>query len=153
MKLAINKLWWAQIRAVVRLEMRKTFFARRGVWIYIVALLPVLIFVGYDIATASRQNDNAETARKQEKVLSYQQLLAVNSGMTKQEILRLLGKPPVEVNWTEHVDSEQGKKPDIVHEHYEYSDGQNRLMVNLTDDKVEWSRVQEGYNLGEDAIL
>ena len=28
----MTKLWWAQIKAVIRLEMKKTFFARRGLW-------------------------------------------------------------------------------------------------------------------------
>ena len=39
------KLWWAQIKSIVRLEMKKTFFARRGLWIYILALLPLLLFI------------------------------------------------------------------------------------------------------------
>jgi len=28
-------LVWAQIRAIIRIEMKKTFFAKRGLWIYI----------------------------------------------------------------------------------------------------------------------
>jgi len=40
-------LWLLQIGAVVRLEMRKTFFARRGLWIYLLAILPLLIFAGH----------------------------------------------------------------------------------------------------------
>lgn len=42
-------LWLMQIAAVLRLEMRKTFFARRGLWIYMLALLPLLIFAGHSI--------------------------------------------------------------------------------------------------------
>ncbi|HEX4165369.1 MAG TPA: hypothetical protein VHZ55_07835 [Bryobacteraceae bacterium] len=41
----MNPLWWTQIRAVVRLELRKTFFARRGLWIYLLALAPVALFL------------------------------------------------------------------------------------------------------------
>ncbi len=42
----MNPLWWTQILAVIRLELRKTFFARRGLWIYLLALAPVaLVFV------------------------------------------------------------------------------------------------------------
>jgi len=37
-------LWWAQIRAVLRLEMKKGFFARRALWIYLLAFAPVLLF-------------------------------------------------------------------------------------------------------------
>ena len=46
----MTSVWWAQIKAVVRLEMRKTFFARRGLWIYVLAALPVLLFVAYALA-------------------------------------------------------------------------------------------------------
>jgi ABC-type transport system involved in multi-copper enzyme maturation permease subunit len=42
-------LWLMQIGAVLRLEMRKTFFARRGLWIYLLALMPLLIFAGHSI--------------------------------------------------------------------------------------------------------
>jgi ABC-type transport system involved in multi-copper enzyme maturation permease subunit len=41
----MNPLWWTQIRAVIRLELRKTFFARRGLWIYLLALAPVGLFL------------------------------------------------------------------------------------------------------------
>ena len=43
-------LWLAQILAVVRLEWKKTFFAKRGLWVYFVALMPVVLFVGHSIA-------------------------------------------------------------------------------------------------------
>ncbi len=41
----MNELWWKQIRAVIRLEMRKTFLAKRGLWIYLLAAAPVGLFV------------------------------------------------------------------------------------------------------------
>ena len=51
-----RRVWWAQIKAVIRLEMKKTFFAKRGLWIYLVAALPVLLFVAYAIATSNQQS-------------------------------------------------------------------------------------------------
>ncbi|HXJ91971.1 MAG TPA: hypothetical protein VMT20_03720 [Terriglobia bacterium] len=47
-------LWRAQIRAILRLELRKTLFARRGVWIYLLAFAPFVLFAGhsfYDLKT------------------------------------------------------------------------------------------------------
>jgi hypothetical protein len=41
----MNPLWTTQILAVVRLELRKTFLARRGLWIYFLALAPVALFL------------------------------------------------------------------------------------------------------------
>lgn len=37
-------LWWTQIRAVVRIELRKNLLGRRGWWIYLAACAPVLMF-------------------------------------------------------------------------------------------------------------
>src|SRR5450755_4824338 len=84
------RIWWAQIKAVVRLEMRKTFFAKRGLWIYVVALLPVLIFIAHAVATSSQQNQSASVARRGEKPLTYQDLLAVKPGMTREEVTAIL---------------------------------------------------------------
>ena len=39
----MNALWMRQIGAVLRLEWRKTFFSKRGWWIYLLALGPVVI--------------------------------------------------------------------------------------------------------------
>jgi ABC-type transport system involved in multi-copper enzyme maturation permease subunit len=43
------RLWLSQIRAIIRLELRKTLLARRGIWIYLLALAPVAIFASYSI--------------------------------------------------------------------------------------------------------
>ena len=45
----MKMLWITQILAIVRLELRKTFFAKRGLWIYLLAMLPVVIFAGHSI--------------------------------------------------------------------------------------------------------
>ena len=58
-----QRIWWAQIKAVIRLEMKKTFFAKRGLWIYVVAALPVLLFIAYAIATSNQQDRSARHCR------------------------------------------------------------------------------------------
>jgi hypothetical protein len=45
----MKTLWLTQIAAVLRLEMRKTFFSRRGLWIYLLALAPLVIFAGHTL--------------------------------------------------------------------------------------------------------
>ena len=39
----MNALWMRQIGGVLRLELKKTFFSKRGWWIYFLALGPVLV--------------------------------------------------------------------------------------------------------------
>ena len=58
----MKSVWWAQIKAVIRLEIKKTFFARRGLWIYFLAALPILLFAGYAILSASQHNRSVRIA-------------------------------------------------------------------------------------------
>lgn len=150
---AMTKVWWAQIKAVVRLEMRKTFFARRGLWIYVVALLPVLIFGAYAVATAQRQHQRTNIARRSERPLSYQDLLAVKPGMTREEVVALLGKPPMCYPWTDSHTEEDKTTVEIRHDDCRYSDGQNDLFVGFANGKVESINVQEDYELGHESVM
>jgi ABC-type transport system involved in multi-copper enzyme maturation permease subunit len=50
----MNPLWIVQILAVLRLELRKTFFSKRGIWIYFVALAPVVLFTGHSLVAMNK---------------------------------------------------------------------------------------------------
>ena len=43
----MKTLWLTQIGAIIRLEMRKTFLSRRGWWVYLLALMPVVFFAAH----------------------------------------------------------------------------------------------------------
>jgi ABC-type transport system involved in multi-copper enzyme maturation permease subunit len=45
----LTNLRLAQIYAVFRLELKKTFFAKRGLWIYLLAFAPAALFAGHTI--------------------------------------------------------------------------------------------------------
>ena len=47
-------LWRRQIAAILGLELKKSFFARRGLWIYLLALGPLFITAGHSLATSAR---------------------------------------------------------------------------------------------------
>jgi len=42
-------LWRSQVRAILRLELKKTLLAKRGLWIYLLAFAPAAIFTAYSI--------------------------------------------------------------------------------------------------------
>jgi ABC-type transport system involved in multi-copper enzyme maturation permease subunit len=42
-------LWWRQARAIVRLEMKKILFTKRGIWIYFLAFSPVFIYAAHSL--------------------------------------------------------------------------------------------------------
>ncbi|MEO8661396.1 MAG: ABC transporter permease [Bryobacteraceae bacterium] len=47
-------LWIRQVGSVMRLEVRKSFLARRALWIYLLAGLPLLLTIGHSLIEASR---------------------------------------------------------------------------------------------------
>lgn len=145
--------WWEQVKAVMRLELKKTFFARRGIWIYVVALLPVLIFIALGFVTAGERHRSENLARRQEKTLTSQDLLQVKPGMSKEDVIALLGKPPDSSRWIEERSTGPDKKIRVTHDFYHYSDGQEELYVNLIDDKVSGVNVNQGNNAGEQSMM
>src|ERR1051325_5068208 len=47
-------LWRRQAAGILRLELKKSFFARRGLWIYLLALGPLFLTVGHSLYTSAR---------------------------------------------------------------------------------------------------
>src|SRR5271170_1153518 len=153
----MTKLWWAQIKSVIRLEMKKTFFARRGLWIYILALLPLLLFVAQAINVSHERDRNGVIATQSQKKLTDQDLHSVRIDMTSDEVIALLGKPPVRFrrNQRRHIDAGEGPGENVIVplETFRYSDGINTLTVGFEDGKVADITIRAGYNLPEDSVV
>lgn len=148
----MKRIWWEQIKGVMRLEMRKTFFATRGLWIYFVALVPVVIFIAYSIANSTQIHRSTSLARRQEKQLTYQDLQAVSNGMTKEQVIALLGKPATVFHWPEHQGTGENRRT-IVHDEYHYSDGVNDLYVSMVDGTVGNVHISDGYDMERDSVM
>src|SRR5256885_2407954 len=88
---SMMSLWWAQIRAVIRLEMRKTFFAKRGLWVYLLALAPVALFLGHSIDMM--RNREGRQAIAAAHPVSTEALNSITNGMTPAEVIAKLGEP------------------------------------------------------------
>src|SRR5258708_39247600 len=127
----MKRRWGGEIKGVILLEMKKTFFAKRGLWIYVLAALPVLLFVAYIVASSERQHLSSNVARQGGKALTYQDLQTVKPGMTTQEVIAMLGKPPITFHWTENrpSDDQQGSTDRVPHEDFHYSDSQHDRFV------------------------
>jgi hypothetical protein len=80
-----------QMLAVLRLELKKTFFARRGLWVYLVALAPALLYLGHDVE-APRHQRQLEEINRRNPIAPYK-LAAVTEGQSKQQIVQRLGQP------------------------------------------------------------
>jgi ABC-type transport system involved in multi-copper enzyme maturation permease subunit len=52
-------LWARQILAIMRIDLRKTFFAKRGIWIYLLAFSPEIPMIGHWLFDAHLQSNAA----------------------------------------------------------------------------------------------
>ncbi len=87
----MNTSLWAQILAIVRLEIWKTFFSRRGLWIYLFALAPVLLFTANSIYAPREQARLARIAETHPVALTN--LTAIARGMSNSVVIEQLGEP------------------------------------------------------------
>lgn len=115
----MNLSQWAQILAIIRLEIWKTFFSRRGLWIYLFALAPVLLFAANSIYAPREQARLAGIARSHPVALTT--LLAITRGMSNNVVLEKLGEPYHQHAWRHRADHSQA----FEHTVYKYTDGKS----------------------------
>jgi ABC-type transport system involved in multi-copper enzyme maturation permease subunit len=84
-------VWLTQIASVMRLELRKSFFARRGLWIYLLAFGPALLYLIHAINT-TRDHEHRQAMMKAHPV-DTAALHLVRPGMSDQDVEALLGEP------------------------------------------------------------
>jgi len=83
-----------QAWTIAKVELRRVFFARRGLWVYALALLPSLIFFGHGVAAKIRAGDLARRGTIAPALLD-----SVREGEALDEVRRRLGKP-AEERWS-----------------------------------------------------
>jgi len=89
-KPAISELW-SQLIAVVRIELTKTFFARRSIWIYLLALLPVSLFYINSIY-AKREHERLARIAVDHSV-GRDAIRSIRRGSTLQQVVQTVGEP------------------------------------------------------------
>jgi ABC-type transport system involved in multi-copper enzyme maturation permease subunit len=119
--------WSRQILAVIRLEMSKTFFARRGLWVYLLAFAPVVLYAGRSIYVPRERDRLAQLARSHP--VSSDALRAIRPGFTADQVASMLGEPYFKR--VGHHRAEGGR----LNEHcvYKYTDGKSDFMFRFTD--------------------
>jgi hypothetical protein len=137
------RLWCTQVLAIIRLEMKKTFFARRGLWVYLLAFAPVLIFLGNSIFVRHHRDQLQRIAANHP--ISSQDLSTVQRGMTDEEVRQKLGEPYSQQRWQsrrEHNERREGppnaelRVGDPEQSHCAYTDGQTELHLFFDNGKL-----------------
>ena len=85
-----------QAWTIARIELRRAFFAKRGLWVYALALLPALIFFGHGL------DSKMEVQRLSRGTLADPMLLnSVQEGQALEDVKARLGTPAQEHRGTE----------------------------------------------------
>jgi ABC-type transport system involved in multi-copper enzyme maturation permease subunit len=135
-------LWLAQIRAVVRLEMRKTFFSRRGLWVYLVALAPVLLFAGRAFDLMRGREDRASIVAA--NPVSSKALQSIETGMTMQEVETKLGPPSSRRVFERRRNTQTWLS---------YTDGSSYYTFRFDGDELHGINIRDGGNFQDDSLI
>jgi hypothetical protein len=136
-----------QILAVIRLELRKTFFARRGLWIYLLALAPVLLFFGHSIYAPREQQRLARLAAPHP--ISAKALRAIHRGMSRKEVLKDLGQPYFQRTWRHR----RGPRRFREHVFYAYTDGRSDFHFFFADGRLRFIRRNDPDTLAKLSVI
>ncbi len=82
---------WSQLAAVIRIEISKTFFSKRSLWIYLLALLPAAIF--YINSIYSKREHERLSKTVVEHPVSKEALRQVRMFSSIEQVTRLVGEP------------------------------------------------------------
>jgi len=82
---------WGQLIAVIRIELSKTFFSRRSLWIYLLALLPATLFYVNSIYTRREHERLAKVAV--DHPVPKALLRSMRRGLTVEQVVQTLGEP------------------------------------------------------------
>ncbi len=83
-----------QAWTIAKVELRRVFFARRGLWVYALALLPSVIFFGHGVAMTYRGDQLARRGLTKPALMD-----SVREGEAADEVKKRLGKP-AEERWS-----------------------------------------------------
>lgn len=138
----MNK-WWSQVRTVVGLEIRKTFFSRRGTWVYLLAFAPALLWLVHSIDTM-RDREHRRALAVAHPV-SSEALHSAKRDMSREEIESKLGEPyEKSVRVTRRGDELA---------FYRYTDGESDLTVFMLNGTVNNVSEQTRDSISKDSVI
>lgn len=131
-------LWRRQALTIVSLEWKKTLFAKRGIWIYALALLPALL-LGINSVRVKRQHEEmAQVAQSSPKAPEVTAKL--RDAIPSEEVLQLLRDSNVP-----YTRFQRGRR-----EFIRFNDGQSAWELVFREGKMVSRRNRQSASLGND---
>lgn len=127
----MNQIW-----IIAKLEMRRAFFSKRALWVYLLALFPAVIFVGHGISVKMQRNEFAGKS-----VVSAAVLDRVTVGTLDTEVLAAAGQPLLDRSW---------ERRDVKRRTLMYFDGSRRVWFEFENGALRDTRRRELSSMEED---
>ena len=127
----MNQVW-----IIAKLEMRRAFFSKRALWVYLLALFPAVIFVGHGISVKMQRDEYAGKA-----VVSAAVLDRMAVGTADTEVLAASGKPLTDRSW---------ERRDVKRRSLMYFDGSRRVWFEFENGALRDTRRRQLSSMEED---
>ena len=138
----MNTSVWTQLFAVMRLEMRKTFFTRRGWWVYILAFAPALLYLIHSIDSVRNHEQRQALAAAHPVALYAIKQVAV--GDSVEDVEKALGPPYFHVTF---------KRREFEVRAYRYTNGDSDFNIQFFNGAVTRIDEEERCNLQKDSAI
>jgi len=136
------------IFSVASLELRKTFLARRGLWVYVLAFAPVLLFAANSIY-APRERARLASLSAAHPQSTRAAMATLHPGLLKEDVVREIGEPYAKRSNRRRI----GPDRIIEQELYRYTDGQNDFRLFFIDGRLMGMRKTDPGTLDEDLLI
>ncbi len=133
---------WAQIGAVIRLELKKTFLSQRGLWVYLLALAPAAIYLIHAIDTM-RDLETRRTLNAAHPVAT-ETLRSIHNGMSPEEVVAVAGQPYSQTSFSRRA---------FRLTTYLYTDGESNYAFLFRNGELVRINEQDRCNLPKDAAI
>lgn len=139
--------WPAQLLAILRLETKKTFFSRRGLWVYLLAAAPVILLLGHSIEAPLEQQRMVRLQAGHP--VSLDALRSIRRGMTVDQVVGVLGQPYSQRSFVRRM----GEHDRVERRFYRYTDGRSEYSFAFDDGRVARIRHEDPETLPEDNLM
>jgi ABC-type transport system involved in multi-copper enzyme maturation permease subunit len=84
-----------QVWTIARIELRRSFFSRRAIWVYLLALFPALLFCGYGLSMKYMRQRLSARGTIPAAVMD-----TIARGQTEKEVIQRLGTPAIDRSYS-----------------------------------------------------
>ncbi len=138
----------APLLAVFRMEIRKIFFARRGLWVYVLAFAPVLLFAANSIY-APRERTRLASLAAAHPAATKEALAAIRPGLAREDAIKQLGEPYAKRSERRRIGADRIAERDV----YRYTDGAGDFRLFFNDGRLRGINRTDPGTLAADQLI